>query len=72
MSQFSMQLPGASKPRPPINIYTGLLFLAVATLAMATAFVHQQATLVAPQEGALGALALQQEGAVELPNAPAP
>lgn len=72
MSQFSMQLPGASKPKPPINIYTGLLFLAVVVLAMATAFVYQQATLVAPQEGPMGALALQQEGGVELPNAPSP
>ncbi|RMD65970.1 MAG: hypothetical protein D6824_01685 [Planctomycetota bacterium] len=72
MSQFSMQLPGASKPKPPLNIYTGLLFLAVVTLALATAFVYQQATLVAPEQGAMGALSLQQEGSVRLPNAPAP
>jgi hypothetical protein len=47
MSQFGMQMPGGRrKAAPSLNIYTGLLFLAVAALAAATAFMYQAATKV--------------------------
>lgn len=69
MSQFGMQMPGAARPKPPLNIYTGLLLLAVIALGLATAYVYRQASLVAPEKGPQGAIALQREGAVSLPNA---
>jgi len=69
MSQFGMQMPGGGKSKPPLTIYTGLLFVAVACLATATYFAFEQASLVAPEKGPAGAIKLQQEGSVQLPNA---
>ncbi|MGE3108280.1 MAG: hypothetical protein AB7G11_03450 [Phycisphaerales bacterium] len=47
MSQFGMQLPGGQVQRgSSMNIYTGLLFLAVVALGAACAFVYMNAGLV--------------------------
>jgi len=60
MSQFGMQMPGGrAKSTPTLNVYTGLLFLAVAALATATAIVWIQGGKVGPDGNAL---ALHEEG----------
>lgn len=60
MSQFGMQMPGGrAKSTPTLNVYTGLLFLAVAALATATAIVWIQGGKIGPDGNALE---LQQEG----------
>ena len=47
MSQFGMQLPGGQVQRgSSMNIYTGVLFLAVVALGAACAFVYMNAGLV--------------------------
>ena len=44
MGQFGMQLPGGQMQRgASLNIYTGLLFLAVVALAAASVFVYLNA-----------------------------
>lgn len=55
MSQFGMQMPGGrAKSTPTLNVYTGLLFLAVAALATATAIVWIQGGKIGPDGDALG------------------
>ncbi len=47
MSQFGMQLPGGQMQRgSTMNVYTGLLFLAVVALGAACAFVYMNAGLI--------------------------
>lgn len=47
MSQLGMHMPGgALQRRPQMNVYTGLLFVAVAALAAASVFVWMQASKV--------------------------
>lgn len=47
MSQFGMQMPGGRrKAAPSLNIYTGLLFLAVASLAAASVFMFKAASSI--------------------------
>ncbi|GEM_PF-566074 len=49
MSQFGMQMPGGHMQRgPTMNIYTGLLALAVVGLIAACAYVGVQAAKVSP------------------------
>jgi hypothetical protein len=49
MSQFGMQMPGGIQKRKPTpNIYTGLLFVAVAVLGAACAIVYINGAKVAP------------------------
>lgn len=49
MSQFGMQMPGGQLQRgPTMNIYTGLLALAVVALIAACAYVWIQAAKVSP------------------------
>lgn len=49
MSQFGMQMPGGQMSRgPTMNIYTGLLALAVVGLIAASAYVWMQAARVSP------------------------
>lgn len=69
MSQLGMQMPGAQRTRPAsLNVYTGLLLCAVACLAAATFLVYRAATVVGPDEGALGAFKLHPEGRLALPQ----
>lgn len=47
MSQFGMQMPGGQlQRRPTMNVYTGLLFLAMVALAAACGFVWMHGTKV--------------------------
>lgn len=47
MSQFGMQMPGGQLRRgPSLNVYTGLLFVAVVALAVACLFMFQAASKV--------------------------
>jgi len=49
MSQFGMQMPAGQAQRgPSMNVYTGLLFLAVAGLLAANIFVFLQAKQISP------------------------
>lgn len=75
MSQLGMNLPGqAGSRKPQMNVYTGLMFLAVVCLGAACFMVYQSAVTVAPGKGPAGAFELQPEnasaGQIQLPNAP--
>ena len=49
MSQFGMQMPGGRTRRhASVNVYTGLLFCAVAALAVGCGFMWTAATKVSP------------------------
>lgn len=55
MSQFGMQMPGGNLQRgPSMNVYTGLLGLALVALFTASAFVWFQGRLIAPEGNAFG------------------
>lgn len=50
MSQFGMQMPGAkSKRAASLNVYTGLLFVAVACLVAASALAWIAGSKIAPE-----------------------
>lgn len=50
MSQYAMNMPGgAMQRRASMDIYTGLLFLAVVCLAAASIFVWMQGAKIAPE-----------------------
>jgi len=69
MSQMGMQLPGAQRARRSTpDVFTGLLFLAVVLLIAALVVVFFQAQALAPEEGPLGVLKLQDPDRVQLPN----
>ncbi len=72
MSQMGMQMPGAQRGRKAsLNIYTGMSFVAMVALLVATIFVFRAAHTVAPEEGAMGVLKLHEPGRDirNLPNA---
>ncbi|MFN0010620.1 MAG: hypothetical protein ACKVS8_03140 [Phycisphaerales bacterium] len=46
MSQLGMQMPGGSRRASTLNVYTGLLFLAVVALATASVMVYVGAAKV--------------------------
>jgi hypothetical protein len=49
MSQYAMNMPGgAVQRRPSMDVYTGLLFLAVVCLAAASVFLWTQGAKIAP------------------------
>lgn len=67
MSQFGMQMPGGQMQRgPSLNIYTGLLALAVVALIAASAYVFVQASKIGKNGSAFG---LQEVNKIELPQA---
>lgn len=69
MSQLGMNLPGSQRTRgASMNIYTGLLFLAVVSLGAATAIVWMAGMSLGPEEGPLGAFKVQDESNIKLPN----
>ncbi len=72
MSQYGMHMPGgAMQRRPSMDVYTGLLFLAVVSLVAACLFVWIQGAKIAPP-GAGGGnglpLNLQSASGVSLPR----
>lgn len=49
MSQFGMHMPGGTiKPRPTLNVYTGLMALAVVAMLGAAIFVGLRAGRISP------------------------
>jgi hypothetical protein len=69
MSQYGMHMPGgAMQRRPSMDVYTGLLFVAMLALLAASVFVWLQGAKVAPQGQPLN---LQAANSVTLPPAPA-
>lgn len=55
MSQYGMNMPGGMGRRgPTINVYTGLLFMAVVALAVACGFMYVAASKVGPDGNAFG------------------
>ena len=74
MSQMGMQMPGAQRARKAsLNVYTGMSLVAMIALLVATVFVFNAASTVAPKEGPMGALKLHEPGKMitnnNLPNA---
>lgn len=64
MSQMGMAMPGGRRKRGGgPDVYTGLLFLAVAALGVATFLMYQAAVEVGPQGNPIGE---QQPGRIEL------
>ncbi len=62
MSQYGMSMPGGQGRRgPSLNVYTGLLFLAVVSLATACGFMWVAASKVSPEAG--NPFAIQEGGA---------
>ncbi len=71
MSQLGMNLPGSQRNRgASMNIYTGLLFLAVVCLGAATAMVWMAGMSLAPEEGPLGAFKVHDadSSSLQFPN----
>lgn len=67
MSQLGMNLPGSQRKRgASMNIYTGLLFLAVVCLLTATIMVWVAGMQLAPAEGPLGVFELQDVNRIQL------
>lgn len=54
MGRMGMQLPGGMRrATPTLNVYTGLLFLAVVALGIACAAVYLNGSLIGPEGNAL-------------------
>lgn len=72
MSQFGMQMPAGTLQRGPVmNVYTGLLLLAVLALAAASAFVFVQGAMIGPGgNNALGVHVPEKGKPLDLGNAP--
>jgi hypothetical protein len=70
MSQMGMQLPGAQRARrATVDEFTGLLFAAVVVLLGALVVVYMVgATAVAPGDGPLDVVKMQEPGSVTLPR----
>lgn len=68
MSQFAMQMPGSQLAgrRPSMNVYTGLMFVAVVVLGVACAMMWRSATLVSPQQGAMAPFSLQEPNRISI------
>lgn len=64
--QFGMRMPGGrARSAPEIDIYTGLMFIAVVLLLMATVVVYLQGSKLG-KDGQ--AWSLQEDGRVQLPQ----
>jgi len=67
MSQIGMNLPGSQRKRgPSMNIYTGLLFLAVVCLGAAVVIVWTAGMKLSPEAGAMGAFKVQDANRISL------
>ena len=68
MAELGMQLPGSGGPRKPqMNVYTGLMALAVICLGAACFFVWQAGSKVAPNDSPTSALyELQDENNIQI------
>ncbi len=65
MSQFGMQMPAGQFQRgPTMNVYTGLIFLAVIALLGACAFMFAQGGQLSPD----GSPFSLQKGEIKFPN----
>lgn len=66
MSQFGMQMPGArAKRAASINVYTGLLFVAVVALLAACAMAYINGTKISPDGQPWK---IHQQGRITLPS----
>lgn len=67
MSQLGMNLPGSKRSATAsMNIYTGLLFLAVVCMAAAVALVWRSGVELSPEKGATAPFALQDANHIRL------
>lgn len=67
MSQIGMNLPGSQRKRvASMNIYTGLLFLAVVSLTGAVILVMRAGMELAPEKGLVGVFKVQDAKRIQL------
>jgi hypothetical protein len=67
MSQLGMNLPGSKrKLGASMNIYTGLLFLAVVCMAAAVALVWSAGVELSPDQGSMAPFSLQDANRIQL------
>lgn len=67
MSQFGMQMPGSQRPRTSgMNVYTGLMLVAVACLLAAVIVGFQAGMKVGPGGDFMGALTIHPPGQLKL------
>ena len=69
MSQIGMQMPGAGSRRAGPNVYTGLLFAALVSLAAACAYLGIYAMPAVGKDG--DAFGLQEPGKITIKDPPA-
>lgn len=63
MSQFGMQMPAGQTQRgASMNVYTGLLFVAVVALLAASVFVYMQGSMIGPDGNALATYPMNENG----------
>ncbi|MBX3365547.1 MAG: hypothetical protein KF866_12390 [Phycisphaeraceae bacterium] len=68
MNQFGMQMPGGRARRAAgVDVYTGLLFLAVAALILATAVLWMQGSKIGPKGSPF---AVHEGGKIDLKDPP--
>jgi hypothetical protein len=66
-----MQMPAGQLQRgASMNVYTGLLFVAVVALIAASAFVYVQASMIGPDGNALGSYELKPDGTYDTAKLP--
>lgn len=70
MSQFAMQMPGSQlvSRRPSLNVYTGLMFVAVVCLGAACAMLWKAGSSVSPKQGPTAPFSLQDPRSIQLPR----
>lgn len=67
MSQFGMQMPGAKRPRTSsMNIYTGLMLVAVVCLLGAVIASFRAGQMVGPGGDFMAALKIHPQGQIQL------
>jgi len=63
-----MRFAGAQKRKASMNVFTGMAVGMVLALGGATAYAYLQAAKIAPGEGPMDVVKLQEEGRIQLPG----
>ncbi|MGQ0628102.1 MAG: hypothetical protein ACT4PL_08390 [Phycisphaerales bacterium] len=65
MSQLGMNLPGGASRRPQMTVYTGMLFIAVVSLATACVLMWTAASKIGPGGDAFAAHDLKKDQSIK-------